>query len=184
MRKVAREILITALLALVIFLAIRSVVHNFEVSGNSMVPNLQNGQFVIVSKAAYWFSDPERGDIVVFHRPGFGHGIIHRIVGLPGEKVEIRNGEVYVNDRKLPEPYIQGSHINRSAEIVPQNKYLIVGDNRYAASADIVARDDIVGKAWLSYWPLSEWGRAPNYSWKSVAMANATTLNPLALLLR
>lgn len=184
MKKVAREILITALLALVIFLAIRSVVHNFEVSGNSMVPNLENGQFVIVSKAAYWFSDPKRGDIVVFHSPRLSHGIIHRIVGMPGEKVEIKNGEVYINDRKLEEPYVQGNHISRSPEIVPENKYLIVGDNRYAASADIVPRGDIIGKAWLSYWPLSEWGHAPNYSWKSMAMTNATNLNALARFFR
>lgn len=168
MKKIVREILLTVLLALVIFLAIRSVVHNFEVKGISMEPNLRNGQMVIVSKAAYWFSPPKRGDIVVFHTPRLGYGVIHRIVALPGEKMEIRDGRVYINDRMLDEPYIQINHANRPPEIIPDGCYFIIGDNRPRASADIVPREDIIGKAWFCYWPPSDWGGVPNYSWKAI----------------
>lgn len=165
MKKVAREIVITVLLALVFFLAIRSVVHNFEVNGSSMVPNLEDGQFIIVSKAAYWFGDPQRGDIVVFNTDRLDHGIIHRIVGMPGETVEIKRGELYINGQRQYESYIQGYSVSDGPVVVPEDHYFIVGDNRKASSTDIVPEDDIVGKAWLCYWPLSEWGRVPNYSW-------------------
>lgn len=165
MKKVLREVLITGLLALVFFLAIRSVVHNFEVNGQSMEPSLHNGEFVIVSKAAYWFDDPKRGDIVVFDTPRLDHGIIHRIVGLPGEQVELRRGELYVNGRKAEEPYAQGHAVSWGPGILPEDNYLVVGDNRRASSVDVVPRGEIVGKAWLTYWPLDEWGRIPNHSW-------------------
>lgn len=168
MKKIVREILLTVLLALVVFLAIRSVVHNFEVKGISMEPNLHNGQMVIVSKAAYWFADPRRGDIVVFHTPRLNYGVIHRIVGMPGEKLEIKDGVVYINDQPLDEPYVQVNHANRAPEIIPAGHYFIIGDNRPRASADIVARKDIIGKAWFCYWPPSDWGGVPNYDWDAL----------------
>lgn len=165
MKGTIREIIITVLLATIFFLGIRTVVHNFEVRGFSMEPNLHDGQFIIVSKAAYWFSKPDRGDIVVFNTPRLNHGIIHRIVGLPGETIEIRAGEVYVNDTLLEERYTQGDSIAAPRQKVPEGSYFIVGDNRSAASWDIVPRKKIVGKAWLCYWPIGDWGLAPNRSW-------------------
>ena len=167
MKTAAREILTSVLLALVIFMAIRSVAHNFEVNGKSMEPNLHHGQFIVVSKAAYWFGEPQRGDIVVFDTCRLDHGIIHRIVGLPGEVVEIRKGEVYIDGGKLVEPYIQGHSISSPPERIPDDRYLIVGDNRGASAVDVVPQGDIVGKAWICYWPLSEWGATPNHSWES-----------------
>jgi len=165
MKTVIREIIITILLAVVIFMAIRTVAHNFEVSGNSMEPNLHHGEFVIVSKIAYWFGGPERGDIVVYYTDRLQHDVIHRVVGLPGETVEIKNGEVYINDEKLDEPYIGESSRTVPPKEVPGDHYYIVGDNRGVASWEIVPEEDIVGKAWLSYWPTKEWGSVPNYSW-------------------
>jgi len=165
MKNVIREVAITVLLALVIFMAIRTVAHNFEVSGNSMEPNMHDGQFVIVSKMAYWFGDPERGDIVVYYTERLQHDVIHRVVGLPGETVEIRRGEVYVDGAKIDEPYIQRSSRNVPAQLVPEGHYYIVGDNRDQASWEIVPEDDIVGKAWFIYWPVGDWGSVPNHSW-------------------
>lgn len=165
MKNVIREVAITVLLALVIFMAIRTVAHNFEVSGNSMEANMHDGQFVIVSKIAYWFGEPERGDIVVYYTERLHHDVIHRVVGLPGETVEIRRGEVYVDGVKIDEPYIQRSSRTVPAQTVPEGHYYIVGDNRDQASWEIVPEDDIVGKAWFIYWPLGDWGSVPNHSW-------------------
>jgi len=167
MKAAIREIITTILLALLFFVAIRTVVHNFEVNGFSMEPNLHDGQFVIVSKAAYWFNDPQRGDIVVFQTNRLDHGIIHRIVGLPGELVELRNGILLINEQKLKEPYMQGYSISVSPRKIPYDNFFIVGDNRAATSWDIVPQRDIVGKAWLIYWPLRDWGMAPNHQWES-----------------
>jgi signal peptidase I len=159
------EIAVTLILALLIFLGIHFTLESRQVDGTSMLPNLEHGQRVLVCKAAYWFGEPRRGDIVVFYSPSSGKDIIHRIVGLPNDKVEIRNGQVYINDSKLEEPYIQGNLINRAPEIVPDGNYLIVGDNRYEAASDIVPRNEIIGRAWLIYWPLSNWHLASGYSY-------------------
>ena len=169
MKAAIREIITTILLALLFFVAIRAVVHNFEVNGFSMEPSLHDGQFIIVSKAAYWFADPQRGDIVVFETGRPNHGIIHRIVGLPGELIEIRNGVLYVNGGKLKEPYVRGHALSVSPRKVPQDSFFIVGDNRAATSWHIVHQRYIIGRAWLIYWPLSDWGLAPNHRWESEA---------------
>lgn len=166
MRGIVREVAITIVLALLFFVAIRSVVHNFEVNGISMEPTLHDGQFVIVSKAAYWFGDPKRGDIVVFDADNVEHDVIHRIVGLPGESVEISGGQLYINEQKMDEPYTQGS-TSVSRRQVEEDHYFIIGDNRGKSSMHTVSRDAIVGKAWLIYWPIKDWGFVSNYSWKS-----------------
>ena len=134
MKVAIREIIITILLALVIFMAIRSVMHNFEVSGYSMEPNMHNGQYVIVSKISYWFDDPQRGDVVVFDTGENTQDIIHRVVGLPGEKVEIKNGTLHINDEILDEPYIGQNPRSEYPGVVPPDHYFIVGDNRGGAS--------------------------------------------------
>ena len=169
MKAAIREILTTVLVALLFFVAIRAVVHNFEVNGFSMKPNLHDGQFIIVSKAAYWFASPQRGDIVVFQTGRLNHGIIHRIVGLPGELIELRNGDLYVNGEKREEPYVRGHSVSASPRKIPHDSFFIVGDNRAATSWDVVPQRDIVGRAWLIYWPISEWGLVPNHSWGSEA---------------
>ncbi|MCL0036490.1 signal peptidase I [Dehalococcoidia bacterium] len=169
MKAAIREILTTILLALLFFVAIRAVVCNFEVHGFSMEPNLHDGQFIIVNKAAYWFADPQRGDIVVFQTDRLNYGIIHRIVGLPNELIELRNGVLHVNGEKLKEPYVRGHSVSVSPRKVPNDSFFIVGDNRAATSWDIVPRRDIVGRAWLIYWPISEWGLVPNHQWESEA---------------
>ena len=165
MKNIGREILITVLLALVIFMAIRTVAYNFEVSGNSMEPNMHNGQFVMISKIVYWFDDPQRGDIVVYNSDRVGHHVIHRIVGLPGESIAVRQGKVFIDGRLLEEPYIPDGSRTIQPQRVPEDSYYIVGDNRDAASWEIVPRDNIVGKAWICYWPVSDWGTVLNYSW-------------------
>lgn len=169
MNKVIREILITAVVALLLFMGVRMVIHNAEVQGFSMEPNLHDGQRVFVIKAAYWFGEPQRGDVVVFDTERFSEDIIHRIAGLPGEVVEIRAGVLYVNGERLDEPYTQGHTVTAPPQKVPEDSYFIVGDNRGVAGWDIVPKKAIIGKAWLSYWPLGEWGTVENYSWEAGA---------------
>ncbi|MDD5095216.1 MAG: signal peptidase I [Dehalococcoidia bacterium] len=164
-RPIIREIIVTVLLALILFVAIRSVVHNFEVSGVSMDPTLHNGQFVIVNKAAYWFDNPKRGDIVVFHSPTADRDIIHRIIGLPGETIEIKNGVSYIDGQKLEEEYLELNSRSLTRSEIPDDSYFIIGDNRDVAGWDIVPRNDIIGKAWIIYWPFGDWGMVPNHAW-------------------
>jgi len=163
-QKWVKETIITIALALVLFFALRSVAHTAVVSGISMEPNLHDGQRVIVSKVAYWFDDPDRGDIIVFDRPTDGNDIIHRIVGLPGETAEIKAGQVYINGEELQEPYTEGISVSRPAYALQEDEYLVVGDNRHSSAIDVVDRDDIIGKAWIFYWPIGDWGRVPNHS--------------------
>jgi len=159
------EIVVMLLIALIIFLGVHFTLESRLVNGISMWPNLEDGQRVLVCKAAYWFGEPQRGDVVVFYNVLSDKYIIHRIVGLPGEKAEIRDGRVYINDSVLAESYIQGDYLNRAPEIIPAGCYLIVGDNRNAASSDIVPRDKIVGSAFLCYWPLSDWHLVHSYAY-------------------
>lgn len=164
-KKAIREIIITVLLALLFFLVIRSVAHASVVNGISMEPNLHTGQRIIVIKAHYWFGDPKRGDIVVFDTPRHDHDVIHRVVGLPGELVEIKKGEVFINGQKLEEPYAHGDSVSSPLQEIPDKCYLIIGDNRNASTVDIVPSGDIIGRAWVCYWPISKLGRVPNHSW-------------------
>jgi signal peptidase I len=188
-----RELVETCLLALLIFLAVRSAVQNFKVEGESMLPSLENGQYIIVNKLAYaqldlgkfdWipffdpgdnpmrhvFGIPKRGDVVVFRSPtNADRDFIKRVIGVPGDRIEIRNAVVYVNDEPLVEPYITGrTGCPCGPWVVEPGKYFVLGDHRNNSSDSrvfgVIPEDNIIGKALFSYWPLSEVGLAPNHS--------------------
>lgn len=165
MRVTFREVLITLLLALCIFFAVQVTVQSCQVDGYSMNPSLVGGQRVLVIKAMYWLGDPQLGDVVVFSKSGADRNVIHRVVGLPGDLVEIRSGELYINGERMDEEYTQGHSVSVPEQMVPEGSYFIVGDNRGGTAWDIVPREDIVGKAWLCYWPLSDWHVLPGYSY-------------------
>jgi len=141
-----------------------------------MEPNLHEGQRIIISKIVYWFHEPERGDIIVFPNPNNpDEEYIKRIIGLPGETVEIKDGVVYIhqtdgNTLILDESeYIDDpTNEDYSSDVIPEDEYFVMGDNRNNSYDSrrgwTVPRDEIVGKAWLSIWPLSDWGLAANYS--------------------
>ena len=180
MRAFLREFVITLILAGVFILIIQSliVIPPSEVVTGSMKPTLQIGQRLIISKVAYVFHEPERGDIIVFHpttNPQNGD-FIKRIIGLPGESVEIRKGTVYIHEEDgdvvpLDEPYIkEAAHRPFTGKVIPEDEYFVMGDNRNNSSDSrtgwTVPHQNIVGKAWLSIWPPSEWGLAPNHSFE------------------
>jgi signal peptidase I len=147
-----------------VFFALRATVPLFVVYGSSMEPNLDSGQVLIVNKGAYLFQEPQRGDVIVYCSPEKGHNIIHRIVALPGEKVEIKNGKLYINHELVEESYTQGHSAPYAQRVVPLDHYFIVGDNRGNTMVEMVPRENIIGKAWLSIWPVTDWGLAPNYA--------------------
>ena len=175
MRASLREILITLVLAVVIVFLIQTTVQSCPIVGSCMEPTLQEeGQRLLISKVVYHFHEPERGDIIVFHPPHKPQNTppyIKRIIGLPGDTIEIEEGVVYIDGSQLYEPYVK-NHANYTVPMrdIPENEYFVLGDNRPNADDShngwTVPRQDIIGKAWLSIWPLSKWGLAPNYSFE------------------
>jgi signal peptidase I len=153
----------TLILSIVLFAAINAVSARIRVDGASMEPTLQSGEFVIVNKLAYLFGEPTTGDVIVFHFPRDpDQEYIKRIIGLPGDRVEIKNGEVYVNDRVLDEDYIAASPVYEDILEVPGDSLIVLGDNRNNSSDSHnwgpVPLDYVIGKATFVYWPPTEWG--------------------------
>ena len=167
-RSLLREILETILLALIIFAVLNTLTGRFQVRGSSMNPTLQDGQYLVVSKLAYWLYPPERGDIIVFRPPNnLSEDYIKRIVGLPGEQVEIRGGEIWIDGGLLEEPYIANPASYSSAWNLREEEYFVLGDNRSNSNDSHtwgkLPRENIVGKVWLSYWPPEAWGTVDHY---------------------
>jgi len=169
MKAFFREILITLILAVAIFFVIQFTLQTFVVVGTSMQPSFQNGQRLVVNKAVYKFSEPERGDVIIFEPPTKSQAdYIKRIIALPGDTVEIKNEAVYVNGSELDEPYIKKSPgYTIDEQEIPGDAYFVLGDNRGNSNDShngwVVPRQNIVGKAWLSIWPPDKWWLVPNY---------------------
>jgi len=169
MRTFFRDVVITLILAVVIFFALQFTVGNFVVIGASMEPSFYEGERVVATKLAYKLHEPERGDVIVFLPPdGMDEDLIKRIIGLPGERVEVKDGVVYIENLPLDEPYIKNPpNYTYSVEIIPENEYWVLGDNRNNSNDShtgwMVPREDIVGKAWLIIWPPDKWRVVPDY---------------------
>ena len=173
-----REVFFTFLIAAVFFLGIHYSVQNSEVVGSSMEPGLHNGERVLINKLAYRFgATPRRGDIVVLVPPASQRSeddYIKRVIGLPGEQVELRDGKVYIHQESgnvlaLDESYVPNPSLdNKIYDKIAPGRYFVMGDNRNYSSDSrggwTIGLDDIVGKAWLLTWPPSDMGLAPNYS--------------------
>jgi signal peptidase I len=182
MKGLLRELLITLGLALVIYLLLQLVIQSSIVNNVSMQPTLIAGQRLIVGKAAYWFSGPQKGDIVIVHPPIEPKSeYVKRLIGLPGDTVEVKGGIVYVNGIPLVEPYLKAPPSQPfPLYTVPENHYFLMGDNRNQSndsrSGWTVTRQDIVGKAWLRIWPLNKWGLVGNYPLDSQLSASGASL--------
>lgn len=151
----------TILLALVLFLAINALSARVRVENVSMQPTLKPGEFLLVNRVAYKLGQPSIGDIIVFHAPGANDmDYIKRVIGLPGDQVRVSDGIVYVNNQPLYEPYLAEAPRYSGTWDVPANEYFVLGDNRNNSSDShmwgFVPHDDIVGRALLIYWPMSE----------------------------
>jgi len=166
-KTVIREVLETVILTVIIFFLIQTVVRNFRVVGTSMEPNLHDSQYLIVDKISYRLGEPQQGDVIVFEPPNRpGEDYVKRVIGVSGDLVEIRNGQVFINNEPIDEPYVvhPGSY-SMNPRRVGAEELFVLGDNRNSSSDShnwgMLATDKVVGKAWISYWPPNHWGVIP-----------------------
>jgi signal peptidase I len=192
--QLAREVAETIVLAVMVFLVVHAVWRNFWVEGSSMEPGIHNGESMIVERLVYSngfpanllrntigrtaagkelvdgiFHPPQRGEVIVLIPPGNPtKDYIKRVIGVPGDKVEIKQGKLYINDHAVNEPYISpGGASNYGPVRVGADELFVMGDNR-GASADsrvfgMLPSKNVIGKAWLSYWPPTVWGLVNHY---------------------
>ena len=183
MPRLAREITEAVLIALLVLLVLQTTVRNFKVEGSSMVPTLEGGQYLVVDQAAFFkfdkerlsravpfwkaseaeprfaFDPPARGEVIVFNYPlDPRKDFVKRVVGLPGETVEVRGGTVLVDGEALPEPYLQRKDSSGAPPLtLGEKEYYVIGDNRRnsndSRSWGAVPEGNIVGRVWLVYWP-------------------------------
>lgn len=162
--RLLREVLEVAVITLLLFVVVRAVVQNYRVEGPSMMPTLQNHQYILVDKLTYFFGSPHRGDVIVFEFPkDTSEDFVKRIVGLPGDTVQVAtNGQVSVNGVAINEPYVNdlGNPYGATTVTLNPNQYFVLGDNRGDSSDSRawgpVPRNDIIGRAELVYWPLND----------------------------
>jgi len=163
------DILETILLSAVLFLVINTLSARVRVDGFSMRPTLQDGEFVLVNRLAYHLGQPQRGDIIVFHFPlDPSQDLIKRVIGLPGDDVQVQNGVVSVNGTLLPEPYIAAAPIYNGNWQVVDGTLFVLGDNRNDSSDShawgAVPYENIIGKAIVVYWPMNEWALIDHFN--------------------
>ena len=182
MNKSISETIILILIAIAVFIGLRFSIQTYIVYGPSMEPNFHEDEWIIVNKLAYKFGEPQRGDIIVFHPPvSSSKPYIKRIIGLPGETVEINSGKVYIHKTDgsallLEEPYIKEAFFTTyTSKTIPADEYFVMGDNRNNSSDSrsgwFISRDKIIGKDWIAIWPPSAWGTASNYTQPSQAVS-------------
>jgi len=164
-----RDLLIALSLAVVIIVFFYQPV---KVEGTSMTPQISDQERIFINKFVYRFEPIERGDVVVFWYPlDRTKSFIKRVVGLPNDTVEIRQGQVYVNGKKLLEPYVAPDaedYASFPATKIPKNEYFVMGDHRISSNDSRifgpVPRKYIYGKAVFAYWPMNHFGSIPVFA--------------------
>ncbi|NLG74312.1 MAG: signal peptidase I [Chloroflexi bacterium] len=158
------DVVETLVLSVLLFAGINAVSARIRVDGFSMEPTLKSGEFVIVNKLAYKLGEPQIGDVIVFHYPRDPQQeYIKRVIGRPGDQVQILGGKVYVNGEELDEPYVAAPAAYPDQEtVVPEGALFVLGDNRNNSSDShnwgTVPLEYVIGKAVLIYWPPESWG--------------------------
>ncbi|MBI2935694.1 MAG: signal peptidase I [Chloroflexi bacterium] len=189
MKALIKDLVETLILAFLLFLLLQVSIQNFRIFGSSMEPSLFDGQYILVNKLAYfripvgWFSralpfldaapnkkvalfhPPRRGDVVVFPDPtNPRRDVVKRVIAAPGDTVEMREGQVYLNGKPLEESYKANVPDTSSFPPlrVPKDHYFVMGDNRRVSNDSRVwgpiPSSSVIGRAWVSYWPLTEMG--------------------------
>ncbi|MBL8102017.1 MAG: signal peptidase I [Anaerolineales bacterium] len=158
----AFDIVETLFLAVILFVGINAISARVRVDGFSMRPTLEDGEFVLVNKMSYRFSEVSRGDIIVFHFPlNPEEDLVKRVIGLPGDHVLVQNNQVFVNGQLLNEPYISQPPLYYGEWMVTDGKLFVLGDNRNNSNDSkdwgLLPREKVVGKAILIYWPPPMW---------------------------
>jgi signal peptidase I len=171
------DLLETLLIAGVLFLGVNLATARVRVESLSMQPNLFEGEFVVVNKLAYRWTEPERGDIVVFRFPlNPEKRYIKRLIGLEGDFVEARDGSIFINGEALDEPYLAAAPNYTGEWTLSPGQVFVLGDNRNNSNDSKnwgpLDMSEIIGKAVLIYWPMSEAGLIPHYNLIGAAAAN------------
>ncbi len=171
-----QSITIALFLSIILF----SLITPSEVEGSSMEPNFHTGERVYINRLPQWFSETgigqvfnlnySRGDVIVFNKPGLGKSLIKRIIGLPGDIIEIKNGHIYINEDLIIENYIPdqvettGGTFMREGErvTVDSDSYFVFGDNRPVSEDSrmlgLIKRDWMLGKVVFRIWPFDKLG--------------------------
>jgi signal peptidase I len=163
-RAVLLETLQTVVLAGLFYLVISLATARVVVDGPSMRPTLISGEWIVVSRLAYKFGAPHRGDVIVFLPPTNAQtdDLIKRVIGLPGETVEVKNGSVWIDGKLLDETYAAGTTAPDNRWQLGADQLFVMGDNRQLSldsrSFGPISLKQVVGRAWIIYWPPSEWG--------------------------
>jgi signal peptidase I len=163
-RAIVIEILQTVALAGVFYLLISLLTARVVVEGPSMRPTLLSGEWIVVNRLTYKMGSPQRGDVIVFLPPTNAQtdDLIKRVIGLPGETVEIRDGSLWVGGSLLEESYASGATYPDNRWELGEDELFVMGDNRPVSldsrSFGPIKIREVVGKAWLIYWPPQEWG--------------------------
>ena len=167
-----REVAEVVVLAVILYIGISFVIQAVHVEGLSMWATLDDNDYLIANKIDYRLHPPQRGDIVILRPPTSNStDFIKRVIALPGERLLIRGGVVYINGHKLDEPYLPEAWTNDTnpapwsegdGSIVPADKYFVMGDNRNRSQDSRafgpVSRDHIDGRAWFRIWPIDHLG--------------------------
>lgn len=185
-RSLVREIIETILLTVIIYVGVNLATGRFKVEGSSMEPSFHPEQYVLVDKVSYRLGPPQRGDVVVFQYPqATERDFIKRIIGLPGETVDIRGGLVYINGQPLEEPYISAPPGYAGAWTLTAEQYFVLGDNRNSSSDSHswgpLEKHYLIGRAVLVYWPPQQWGLVPHYNYSNVVVITPTTAPAIAI---
>ena len=155
-----RELIEDVILAVVLYFAIDFCIGRFRVENVSMETTFTEGELVMVNKLNYKFSEPRRGDVVIFHAPTEpGKDYIKRLIGLPGDHIEIKDSQLYINGEAVEEPWLHEAIEYEGEWDVPEGQYFVLGDNRNHSSDShvwgCVPRENLIGNAFFRYWPLS-----------------------------
>jgi signal peptidase I len=166
-----RELAEVVVLAVILYIGISFAVQAVHVEGLSMFATLDDNDYLIANKIDYRLHPPERGDIIILRPPTSNStDFIKRVIALPGEKLLIRSGVVYINGHRLIEPYLPEEWTQENnyptngsdGEVMPPNDYFVMGDNRNRSQDSRffgpISRDRIDGKAWFRIWPLGHFG--------------------------
>jgi signal peptidase I len=191
---ILREMLETVIFALLVFLVVQTVSRNYKVQSISMQPNLYEGQYVVVNRVVYAngplidalkraagryalgekivdavFRSPQRGEVLVFTPvTNTKPDLIKRVIGIEGDKVELKQGVLYINDKPIDEPYIRPAPGQSFGPVVVgKDQLFVMGDNRGNSSDSrvfgMLPMKNVIGRAWLRYWPPSDWGFIRHY---------------------
>jgi signal peptidase I len=179
-----REVVIAILIFVVVFAVVQLSIGSYKVEMTSMVPTSKPNDCIMVDKLTYRFRDPHRGEVVIVWPPkdrvSSKNPYIKRVIGLPGDVVEIRDGQVYIQTKGSSEFRLLSEELPGVPETpecrndgrweIQKGQYFVLGDNRDESSDSstwgTVPRKNFIGKTWLRYWPMSRFGLTPHYSYE------------------